>query len=217
MKKILVLAATMLASLSLSSVEAANPVADVNALKTKMQSSVSKISSIQSDFTLEKYLSAMSSTMKSSGKFYYKKDDKVKLEFTIPFKQNLVMNGNKLMMESNGKPVVMDATSNPMMGELKKVISACMSGNIANMGSNYKMEYFVDGSNYLIEITPLSADIKKFAERVDLYLDSSDFTVIKMRMTEAMKPNQKRNDYSEYVFSNKKTNTEIADSIFSIK
>lgn len=217
MKKILVLAATMLASLSLSSVEAANPVADVNALKTKMQSSVSKISSIQSDFTLEKYLSAMSSTMKSSGKFYYKKDDKVKLEFTIPFKQNLVMNGNKLMMESNGKPVVLDATSNPMMGELKKVISACMSGNIANMGSNYKMEYFVDGSNYLIEITPLSADIKKFAERVDLYLDSSDFTVIKMRMTEAMKPNQKRNDYSEYVFSNKKMNTEIADSIFSIK
>lgn len=217
MKKILVLAATMLASLSLSSAQAASPVSDVNALKTKMQSSISKISSIQSDFTLEKYLSAMSSTMKSSGKFYYKKDDKVKLEFTAPIKQNLVMNGNKLMMDASGKPIVTDATSNPMIGELKKVISACMSGNIANMGSNYKMEYFVDGSNYLIEITPLSNDIKKFAERVDLYLDSSDFTVIKMRMTEALKPNQSRNDYSEYVFSNKKKNTDIADSVFSIK
>jgi outer membrane lipoprotein-sorting protein len=217
MKKILVIAAAVLASLSLSTVQAATPVADVNGLKAKMQSSASKISSIKSDFTLVKYLSATSSTMKSSGKFYYKKDDKVKLEFLVPFKQNLVMNGNKLMMDSNGKPMVMDAGSNPMMGELKKVISACMSGNISNMGSNYKMEYFVDGSNYLVVITPQSADIKKFAERVDLYLDSSDFTVLKMRMTEAVKPNQTKNDYSEYVFSDKQKNVAIDDSVFSIK
>ena len=57
MKKILVIAATMLASLSLSLVQAANPVADVNGLKEKMQANAAKISSIQSDFTLVKYIS----------------------------------------------------------------------------------------------------------------------------------------------------------------
>ena len=217
MKRILVIAATMLASLSLSLAQAAKPVADVNGLKEKMQANAAKISSIKSDFTLVKYISVMSSTMKSSGKFYYKKEDKVKLEFLLPLKQNMVMNGNKLMMDANGKPMVMDASTNPEMGELKKVISACMSGNISNMGSNYKMEYFVEGSDYLIVITPQSADIKKFAERVDLYLDSSDFTVLKMRMTEALKPNQTKNNYQEYVFSNKQKNVSIDDSVFSIK
>lgn len=218
MKKILVIAATMLASLSFSVMQAATPVSDVEGLKAKMQASAEKITSIQSDFTQEKYVSVMASTMKSSGKFYYQKTDKVKLEYTVPFKQDLVMNGTKLMMKANGgKPMIMDAASNPMMAELKKVISACMSGNIANIGDNYKMTYFVDGSNYLIEIVPQSADIKKFAEKVDLYLDSSDFTVVRMRMIEAKKPNQSKNDYTDYTFTNKKKNAAIAESVFSIK
>lgn len=215
MKKILVIAATLLASFA--SMQAATPVSDVAGLKAKMQANAEKITSIQSDFTQEKYLSVMASSMKSSGKFYYQKDDKVKLEYQAPFKQDLVMNGNKLMMKTNGKPMIMDASSNPMMGELKKVITACMSGNIANMGDNYKMSYFVDGSNYLIEIVPVSADIKKYAEKVDLYLDSSDFTVVKMRMIEAKKPNQSKNDYSDYTFTNKKKNAAIAESTFTIK
>ena len=218
MKKILVIAATMLASLSFSVMQAATPVSDVEGLKSKMQASAEKITSIQSDFTQEKYVSVMASTMKSSGKFYYQKTDKVKLEYTVPFKQDLVMNGTKLMMKANGgKPMIMDAASNPMMAELKKVISACMSGNIANIGDNYKMTYFVDGSNYLIEIVPQSADIKKFAEKVDLYLDSSDFTVVRMRMIEAKKPNQSKNDYTDYTFTNKKKNAAIAESVFAIK
>ncbi|MCQ2230950.1 MAG: outer membrane lipoprotein carrier protein LolA [Paludibacteraceae bacterium] len=218
MKKILVIAATMLASLSFSVMQAATPVSDVEGLKAKMQASAEKITSIQSDFTQEKYVSVMASTMKSSGKFYYQKTDKVKLEYTVPFKQDLVMNGTKLMMKANGgKPMIMDAASNPMMAELKKVISACMSGNIANIGDNYKMTYFVDGSNYLIEIVPQSADIKKFAEKVDLYLDSSDFTVVRMRMIEAKKPNQSKNDYTDYTFTNKKKNAAIAESVFAIK
>lgn len=218
MKKILVIAATMLASLSFSVMQAATPVSDVEGLKAKMQASAEKITSIQSDFTQEKYVSVMASTMKSSGKFYYQKTDKVKMEYTVPFKQDLVMNGTKLMMKANGgKPMIMDAASNPMMAELKKVISACMSGNIANIGDNYKMTYFVDGSNYLIEIVPQSADIKKFAEKVDLYLDSSDFTVVRMRMIEAKKPNQSKNDYTDYTFTNKKKNAAIAESVFSIK
>lgn len=215
MKKILVIAATLLASFA--SMQAATPVSDVAGLKAKMQANAEKITSIQSDFTQEKYLSVMASSMKSSGKFYYQKDDKVKLEYQAPFKQDLVMNGYKLMMKTNGKPMIMDASSNPMMGELKKVITACMSGNIANMGDNYKMSYFVDGSNYLIEIVPVSADIKKYAEKVDLYLDSSDFTVVKMRMIEAKKPNQSKNDYSDYTFTNKKKNAAIAESTFTIK
>lgn len=218
MKKILVIAATLLASLSFTSMQAATPVSDVNGLKAKMQASAEKITSIQSDFTLEKYMAVMSSTMKSSGKFYYQKSDKVKLEQITPIKNDLVMNGNKLMMKSGfGNPVIKDASSNPMMAELKKIITACMSGNITDMGSNYKMSYFTEGPNYLIEIVPLSADIKKFAEKVDLYLDASDFTVVKMRMVEAKKPNQTKNDYSEYTFTNKKKNAAIAESVFAIK
>ncbi|MBO7636293.1 MAG: outer membrane lipoprotein carrier protein LolA [Paludibacteraceae bacterium] len=216
MKKVLVWAAMAFASLSFS-LQAAEPVSDVADLKAKMQKAAANVSSIQSDFTQEKYVSAMGNSMKSSGKFYYQKEDKVKLEYLAPFKQNLVMNGNKLMMEMNGKKNIMDASANPMAGELKKVISACMSGDIANMGENYQLEFFVDGANYLVKITPKTADIKKFAQQVDLYLDKKDFSVVKMKMIEPLKKGQSKNDYTEYTFSNKKLNEKVADSIFVIK
>ncbi len=193
------------------------PVKDVATLKSKMQVAAAGVNSIQSDFAQEKYLSAMGNSMKSSGKFYYQKSDKVKLEYLVPFKQNLVMNGNKLVMELNGKKNAMDASANPMAAELKKVITACMSGDITSIGENYKLEFFQDGSLYLVKITPQSADIQKFAQTVDLYLDMSDFSVVRMKMVEPLKKGQKKNDYTEYSFSNKKMNAKVAESVFSVK
>ena len=86
MKKVLVWAAMAFASLSFS-LQAAEPVSDVADLKAKMQKTAANVSSIQSDFTQEKYVSAMGNSMKSSGKFYYQKENKVKLEYLAPFKQ----------------------------------------------------------------------------------------------------------------------------------
>ncbi|MBO5132249.1 MAG: outer membrane lipoprotein carrier protein LolA [Paludibacteraceae bacterium] len=217
MKKSFLILVSFIFSVSLMAQEKTTPVSDVNALKSEMQQSASKIKTISSDFTQEKFMSVMASKMVSKGKFYYQKEDKVTLQYLTPFKQNLVMNGTKLMMEANGKKNVLDATSNPMMAELKKVISACMGGNIASMGSDYKLEFFQTGGLYLIKIYPQSANIKKVAEMVDLYLDKKDFSVVKMKMLEPLKKGQKTNDYTEYIFENKKFNSPIDASVFSIK
>lgn len=215
MKKIAMLATALLTSVAMCFAQ--TPVKDEAALKTKMQEASKNVTSIQSEFVQEKYMAVMGNSMKSSGNFYYKKADKVALQYTMPFKQNMVMNGSKLMMEANGKKNIMDASSNPMMGELKKVISACMSGNIAEMGTNYQLTFFEVDNAYLVKIVPLSADIKKFASEVELYLDKKDFSVVKMKMIESLKKGQKKNDYTLYTFSNKKINATVADKVFDIK
>jgi len=217
MKKLGIFFVLAMASLSLSMAQSVVPVSDVAGLKAKMQVAAANVTSIQSDFTQEKYISAMGKSMNSSGKFYYQKENKVKLEYLSPYKQNMVMNGNRLMMEMGNNKNVMDASANPMAAELKKVISACMSGNIANMGENYILEYFQEGTNYLVKITPKSADIKKFAQEVELYLDMKDFSVVKMKMIEPIKPGFKKNDYTLYTFTNKKMNVKVDDAVFVIK
>lgn len=216
MRKKILCVISMLVSFSALMAEV-TPVANVADLKAKMQKAASTVTSIQSDFTQEKYMAVMANSMKSSGKFYYEKSDKVKLEYLVPFKQNLIMNGDKLMMEMNGKKNVLNAAANPMANELKKVISACMSGDISNMGANYNLEFFQDGEFYMIKITPKSADIQKFAQQVDLYLDAKDFSVVKMKMIEPLKKGQKKNDYTLYSFSNKKMNTKIPATVFAVK
>lgn len=216
MRKTILCVIAMMVSIA-SLMAEVTPVANVADLKVKMQKAASSVSSIKSDFSQEKYMAVMANSMKSSGKFYYEKSDKVKLEYLVPFKQNLVMNGDKLMMEMNGKKNVLNAAANPMANELKKVISACMSGDISNMGANYKLEFFQDGALYLIKITPNSADIQKYAQQVDLYLDAKDFSVVKMKMIEPLKKGQKKNDYTLYSFSNKVMNSQIPASVFAVK
>ena len=103
MKKFFLVLASFIFSMSLMAQEKVTPVSDVNALKSEMQVSAGKIKTISSDFTQEKFMSVMASKMVSKGKFYYQKEDKVTLQYLTPFKQNLVMNGPKLMMEANGK------------------------------------------------------------------------------------------------------------------
>ena len=61
MKKSFLILVSFIFSVSLMAQEKATPVSDVNALKSEMQQSASKIKTISSDFTQEKFMSVMAS------------------------------------------------------------------------------------------------------------------------------------------------------------
>ena len=191
---------------------------DAEAFKKNLAVEVQKVNSIESDFTQIKHMTALAGDITSKGKFYYQKEDKVSLDYTTPVKYQIVINGSKIKMVSNGKTNVFDVASNGLMREMKDVLSACMTGNLQAMGSNYKLEYFQDSKEYLVKIFPLNDAAKAIIEEVNIYLDKSDLSVTRLRMVEASKDkNAKDKDFTEYQFSNKKLNVDIPASRFSIK
>ncbi|MDR1730022.1 MAG: outer membrane lipoprotein carrier protein LolA [Prevotellaceae bacterium] len=191
---------------------------EVNAFKKKMAAEAQKVNTIESDFMQLKHIAAMAGDIASTGKFYYQKNDKVSLDYTTPVKYQIVINGSKIKMVSNGKTNVFDIASNGLMKEMKEVISACMTGNLQAMGSNYKLEYYQDAKEHLVKIFPLSDGAKAIIDEVNIYLEKSDLSVTRMRMVEASKDKKaKDKDYTEYQFSNKKLNADIPASRFSIK
>jgi len=191
---------------------------EIDVLKKKMAAEAQKVNTIESDFTQLKHIAAMAGDITSTGKFYYQKDDKVSLDYTTPIKYQIVINGSKIKMVSNGKTNVFDVASNGLMKEMKDVISACMTGNLQAMGSNYKLEYFQDSKEYLVKIFPLNDAAKTIIDEVNIYLDKNDLSVTRLRMVEASKDKKaKDKDYTEYQFSNKKLNVDIPASRFSIK
>jgi len=191
---------------------------DVNAFKKKMEAEAKKVNSIESDFTQIKHIAAMAGDITSTGKFYYQKEDKVSLDYTTPVKYQIVINGSKIKMVSNGKTNVFDVASNGLMKEMKDVLSASMTGNLQAMTGNYKLEYFQDSKEYLVKIFPLNDAAKAIIDEVNIYLDKNDLSVTRLRMVEASKDKKaKDKDYTEYQFSNKKLNVDIPASRFSIK
>ena len=67
------------------------PVGNVAAFQQALAKSTAALQTLQSDFVQTKHLSMLADKMTSKGKFYYRKEDKVRIEYTAPFQYLLVM------------------------------------------------------------------------------------------------------------------------------
>jgi len=189
---------------------------DADAFKKRLEAETQKVNSIESDFTQIKHMTALAGDITSKGKFYYQKEDKVSLDYTTPVKYQVIVNGSKIKMISNGKTTTYDVASNGLMKEMKDVVSSCMTGNLQTMTGNYKIEYFQDSKEYLVKIFPLNEAAKAILDGVDIYFDKNDLIVTRMRMIEASKDKKaKDKDYTEYQFLNVKLNATIPASRFN--
>jgi len=80
-------------------------------------------------------MSVLAKTNKSKGKFFYKKAQKICLEYTNPQGNLIVMNGVKFKIQTNGKATVVKMNSNPMMRQMGDMLTACMTGNLNLFGN----------------------------------------------------------------------------------
>ncbi|MBP1612908.1 MAG: lipoprotein chaperone [Bacteroidetes bacterium] len=168
------------------------------------------LQSIESDFSQTKYLDVLDEKVKSQGKFYYKKSNKIRMEYTSPINYLIVINGSKLKIVSDGKKNIMNVNSNKMMNEVQNMLTACTVGDLSKMSANYRLEYFEDAKSYLVKIKPISKTLQAYITSIQIYLDKKDMSVYKMILSETA------TNYTEYEFYNKKFNSLKNEAIFAI-
>lgn len=176
----------------------------------KLKMASERTNTILCDFDQTKFLSVLSNTSKTRGKFYFKKAQNICLEYSVPQGNVIIMNGTKFKMVANGKTTVVGMKSNPMMRQLGGMLSACMTGNLSLFGKESVTEYYESSSHYTVVVTPTSSRVKSHMKQIILQFDKKDMTLSMMKMLE------NDTDYTLYEFKNKKLNTEIDESKFAI-
>jgi outer membrane lipoprotein-sorting protein len=176
----------------------------------QMEQSASSVKSLESDFKQIKHLEMFNQDIISLGKFYYRASDKISLNYAMPLSYLIVINGNKIKIESNGNKNVMNLKDNKQLKEMHSVLIACMTGNFSGISNDYRMDFFEDEQSFLITIEPTSESVKKYIIQYDIYLNKKDQSVNKLHISEP------EGDYTEYHFSNKKINTLNDDSLFKL-
>lgn len=195
----------------LSAQEELKPLASVAAFQERLKQEASRVRSIESDFTQEKYLDIFSEKIISKGRFYYKQQNMIRMDYSSPLDYLIVINGQKLKTVSEGKSNVVNLGSNPMMNEMKGMLSACMIGDLNAIGPSYNLEYFETPTLYVVKIRPTAKNVKAYISEIVISLDKKDMAVTTLRLSE----NEK--DYTEYRFTNKKYNTLTSDEKFTIR
>jgi outer membrane lipoprotein-sorting protein len=183
------------------------PMADTAAFKKGLEHFSKTTQTIQGEFIQEKRLKLLNDKVISKGLLWFKKENKLRWEYSEPFSYIVVLNGGKVALKDEGKVSRYDAASNKLFMELNDILITCINGNIF-LSNKFSYRFLESEKSNVVELLPVSTSMKSFLEKIVLYFDKGDYSVSKVDMIE---PSQ---NSTVIAFKNKKLNAEIPDQNF---
>ncbi|SDD63278.1 outer membrane lipoprotein carrier protein [Pricia antarctica] len=197
---IFLFSATLSAQTKMSTTEA-------NALKTSVKRQADATTTITSDFTQYKHLDFLSDDIESKGKLAFKVPDLVKWEYVEPFSYSIIFKDNTLYINDDGNKSNMDVGGNKIFTQLNQLITASIRGDLFD-DDQFDISYFKKDRNSLVSFTPKDAQFAEFIKTFQMIFNPAG-EVIQVKMIEPS------DDYTQIVFSSRKTNQPLSDADFS--
>ncbi len=187
-----------------------SPVADIAKFKADFSAATQKTSSVKSDFVQDKNLSMLSEKITSRGKFWFKKESRVRMEYTQPFQYLMVLNKDKVYVKDGQKENKISAKSNKLFQQINRIMIDCMQGTMLS-NSDFKTRVFENKNAALVELVPVTRGLKELFRSINVIVDKKDFSVTSIEMQEIS------GDNTIMRFTNKELNASIPDTLFDIK
>lgn len=185
------------------------PVTDLGAFKKQFALESGKVISITSDFIQDKTLAALTEKITSSGKFWFKRSNRVRIEYQKPFSYIMIMNGEKMFVRDNEKENTINVKSNKRFQQVNRIMIDCVQGTVMD-SKDFTTKVFENHQVYLLEMTPSSKSLREFFQTILLKVEKSDYSVKSIEM------NEPTGDKTIISFKNKKLNEQVADAVFSL-
>lgn len=185
-------------------------VTDLPAFREQFTAASKMITSIKSDFVQVKTLSMLSEKIVSSGKFWFKKSNLVRMEYQQPFQYLMILNGDKVFIKDGEKKNTLSVSANKVFQQINKIIVDCLQGS-ALSSTDFQTKVFQNATGYLVELQPLSKSLRGFFKTINIVADKKNYSVNTIEL------NENGGDNTLIRFSNKEINTSFPDALFTIK
>lgn len=185
-------------------------VGDLGHFKELFTSTAKNTLTIKSDFVQEKELSMLSEKIVSKGKFWFKKENKVRMEYTEPFKYLMIINQNNIYIKDGQKENKISTRSNKLFQQINKITVDCIQGNVLN-NPEYKVNVLENNQSFLIELSPTAKALKEFFKSINISISKKDYSVTRLELFE------QSGDKTVISYINKELNTNLTDALFTIK
>ena len=186
-----------------------NEMKNTESLKKSFIQSTATTESLQADFIQEKTMTMLSEKMVSSGKFCFRKKDRLRMEYLQPYTYLLILNGGKIYVKDGQKENKISAGSNPVFRQVNRILIDCISGNMLD-NPDFQYRIFENAGSWLIEFKPMAKNLKELYKNINIVLDKKDFTASSIGMYDAS------GDKTIIRFQNKELNVQIPESVFQI-
>jgi outer membrane lipoprotein-sorting protein len=185
-------------------------VADPVRFRELFASTAKNTQTIKSDFVQEKELSMLSEKIVSKGKFWFKRDNRVRMEYTEPFQYLMIINQNTVYTRDGQKENKISTKSNKLFQQINKIMVDCIQGSVLD-NPDYKINVFENNQGFLIELSPTGKTLKEFFKNINIFVSKKDYSVTRLDLHE------QSGDKTTITYLNKELNTNLADALFTIK
>ncbi|HQE13237.1 MAG TPA: outer membrane lipoprotein carrier protein LolA [Flavipsychrobacter sp.] len=185
-------------------------VKNTTTFETELSNANAGIRTINSDFSQTKNMALLAEKVKSKGKFYFMKEDKIRIEYTQPFSYILVMNKGQVLVKDEQKTSKVNTKNSKALQSVNRIMIDCMRGTILS-NPDFKASVFESGNSYLIALIPSQAAMKNMFSGIDIYLTKKQFDVTRLVMKE------NGGDLTDMNFSNAQHNQPLNETLFKVK
>jgi outer membrane lipoprotein-sorting protein len=180
-------------------------VTDKAAFEKSYAAAAEKTTSIRSDFKQEKNLSMLSEKINSSGIFLFKSPNRVRMEYTSPYKYLMIINNDKILIQDRQKKKVYSAGDNKVFKSLNSVILECVQGRILS-NKSFKPTLYENKTTYCLDLAPQSKELKQLFSTIRLIITKSNFSIDEIEMRESS------GDNTVITFTNKRINVPVQNA-----
>ena len=182
---------------------------DASAFEHSFSQTTASTESIRADFSQEKSLSLLSEKISSSGKFWFHKKDKLKMEYLKPFSYTLILNADRIYIRDGEKETKLSASSNNAFRQVNHILIDCVSGNMLR-NPDFQYTVYQNPGHFLILLRPLARNLKAVYKNINIVLDKTDYSVTAVELDEIS------GDRTTLRFLNKEINVPIPETVFAI-
>ncbi|MDR2038538.1 MAG: outer membrane lipoprotein carrier protein LolA [Bacteroidales bacterium] len=173
----------------------------------KIKQANTQYKTITCDFRQIKHMSIIGEKIKSNGLFYYDKPDQMAMYYEDPAGDLMLIDEDKFVMVAGGKWNETTSKSNAKMRGMKTILSACLQGDVKQMGAE-KIVCEETDQYYVV-----TADIDKKANKSNIVkvIMSFDKNGSILSTFQTIEPD---GSYNIYELINQKFNQPINEDVF---
>lgn len=164
------------------------------------------IETIMCDFTQVRSMAVLTQEVSKEGKFTYVRPGNILLAFDDG--DYIKLTESDFTMRNAGNVMDVKVTSNPMLRELKKILSACMTGDLKSMASGFSINVIDLQDFYEVTLLPVKGRGAAKMKSVKMNFDKQDMSLIMLMLEEPS------GDSIRYEFTDKEFNKEVPAGTF---
>ncbi|MDE7403105.1 MAG: outer membrane lipoprotein carrier protein LolA [Muribaculaceae bacterium] len=210
MKKLLSIIILILSACILCQAQTHLQGSQLQAAITKINNAAAGMKSMSCSFVQTKHIKLLNDKMVSKGTMNYKQTDKLRWEYTSPYKYLFIFNGSKVYVGNSSRKDVIDTKSNKVFKEVARIMMNTVTGKALSKKDDFSVSVVSTNSAWQVTLVPVKKDLKQMFSKVILVFNKANTMISEINIYE------KNGDWSNIKLTGVTYNGAINEKLFAI-